>query len=117
MTTMTIARPGAINELKSELDRTRAGRRWERLFHRHEREVETLAVIHTDVRSHLYDAAERLAEATRTREMDAATVRTANRVLDDLDRLGSTELRQTIATLREDLAIARSCSVDELLGD
>lgn len=117
MTTMTIARTSAVSELRSELGRTRAGRRWERLYHRHEREVAALAMVHPDVRSHLYEAVERLAAATHSRALDAETVRTASRVLDDLNRLGSTELRQTIATVREDLSVARGCSIDELLGD
>src|SRR3954466_8012277 len=67
MSTIAVAPTKAVEQLHSELDRTRVGRRWQRLYHAHEREVEALAVVHHDVRDHLADAAVRLADATETR--------------------------------------------------
>jgi len=117
MSTITVAPTEAVQQLHEELDRTRVGRRWQRLYHAHEREVEALAVVHHDVRDHLTDAAVRLADATATRVVDPDTVRAASRVLDDLNRLGTIELRHTVAGLREELAIARGGSLDDVLGD
>ena len=117
MSTITVAPAAAVRQLHEELDRTRVGRRWQRLYHAHEREVEALAVVHHDVRDHLSDAAVRLADATETRVLDPDTVRAASRVLDDLNRLGTMELRHTVAALREELAIARSGSLDDVLND
>ena len=117
MSTITVAPAEAVRQLHEELDRTRVGRRWQRLYHAHEREVEALAVIHSDVRDHLSYAAVRLADATETRVLDPGTVRAASRVLDDLNRLGTMELRHTVAALREELVIARSGSLDDVLGD
>jgi hypothetical protein len=117
MSTITVAPAEAVRQLHEELDRTRVGRRWQRLYHAHEREVEALAVIHSDVRDHLSYAAVRLADATETRVLDQDTVRAASRVLDDLNRLGTMELRHTVAALREELAIARSGSLDDVLND
>jgi hypothetical protein len=117
MSTIAVAPTDAVEQLHSELDRTRVGRRWQRLYHSHEREVEALAVVHVDVRDHLADAAVRLADATESRVLDRDTVRAASRVLDDLNRLGTFELRHTVACLREELAIARSGSLDDVLRD
>jgi|SRR5687768_9346416 hypothetical protein len=117
MSTITVAPQEAVRQLHDELDRTRVGRRWQRLYHAHEREVEALAVVHHDVRDHLSDAAVRLADATETRVLDRDTVRAASRVLDDLNRLGTIELRHTVAGLREELAIARGGSLDDVLRD
>src|SRR5690348_6785769 len=89
MSTIAVAPAEAVAQLHEELDRTRVGRRWQRLYHAHEREVEALAVVHYDVRDHLADAAVRLADATETRVLDPDTVRAASRVLDDLNRLGT----------------------------
>jgi hypothetical protein len=117
MSTIAVAPTDAVEQLHHELDRTRVGRRWQRLYHAHEREVEALAVVHHDVRDHMSDAAVRLADATETRVLDPDTVRAASRVLDDLNRLGTIELRHTVATLREELAIARCGSLDAVLRD
>ena len=117
MSTITVVPAQAVRQLHEELDRTRVGRRWQRLYHAHEREVEALAVVHHDVRDHLSDAAVRLADATETRVLHPDTVRAASRVLDDLNRLGTIELRHTVAALREELVIARSGSLDDVLGD
>ena len=117
MSTIAVAPAEAVAQLHEEFDRTRVGRRWQRLYHAHEREVEALAVVHHDVRDHLADAAVRLADATETRVLDPDTVRAASRVLDDLNRLGTFELRHTVACLREDLVIARGATLDELLHD
>ena len=69
------------------------------------------------MRDHLADAAVRLADATETRVLDPDTVRATSRVLDDLNRLGTLELRSTVACLREELAMARGGSLDTVLGD
>lgn len=117
MSTIAVAPPDAVQQLHDELDRTRMGRRWQRLYHSHEREVEALAVVHHDVRDHLADAAVRLADATESRVLSPDTVRAASRVLDDLNRLGTIGLRHTVAGLREDLAVARCGSLDDVLRD
>jgi hypothetical protein len=44
-------------------------------------------------------------------------VRATSRVLDDLNRLGTMELRSTVACLREELSIARGGSLDDVLGN
>jgi hypothetical protein len=117
MSTITVAPEDAVRQLHDELDRTRAGRRWQRIYHAHEREVEALVLVHHDVRDHLAEAAVRLADATETRVLDPDTVRATSRVLDDLNRLGTMELRSTVACLREELSIARGGSLDDVLGN
>jgi hypothetical protein len=117
MSTMTVASEDAVNQLREELARTRVGRRWQRLYHAHEREVVALCAVHEDVRDHLAKAAECLADATETRRIEPQTVRATSRVLDDLNRLGTLELRQTVETLREELVLARKGNLDAVLAD
>lgn len=117
MSTSTDAQADAVHQLRGQLDRTRAGRRLERLYHSHEREVAALVAVHPDVRQHLSEAARRLAEATETGKLEPTTVRAAARALADLNRLGTMELRRTVAMLDEDLANARGRSLEALLHD
>ena len=108
---------GSIQSLQDELRRTRVGRRWQRLYQAHRREVAALMLVHPEVRSHVDDALGLFCAATATRAVDEATLRAASRVLDDLSRFGTNELRSTVSGLREDVACAKGQSLDELLGD
>jgi len=112
----TVFAPAAATQrLHEELARTRTGRRWERIYHAHERELDALVAVHPDVREHILQALLLMVGATDSRRVDDATVRATSRVLDDLARLGTTELRSTVAVLREELTLMRGCCLDDLL--
>jgi hypothetical protein len=113
--TTVFAPTGATQRLHDELARTRTGRRWERIYHAHERELDALMVVHPDVREHVLQALLLLVGATECRSVDEATIRATSRVLDDLTRLGTTELRSTVAGLREELSMLKGGSLDDLL--
>lgn len=113
----------ATQLLHRRLVLTPAGRRWERLFRAHEAELTGLLVVHPDVREHVADALNRLAECSAKAEQgvgsdraDAATLDAAYRVLDDLQRLGSFEVRQLAACLREELQRAHGHALAEVLA-
>lgn len=116
MTPLIEAPSDSLQVINETLERTRQGRRWQRMYHAHEHEVWVLSAVHEDVRSHLGDAAGQLAAALSRGELDPATIRATAQVLDDLNRLGTGELRHTVSVLREELPAPRACSTDDLLG-
>jgi hypothetical protein len=109
----------ATGLLHQRLVLTPAGRRWERLFRAHEAELTGLLVVHPDVRGHVADALGRLAECSKldgAAPVDTATLTSAYRVLDDLQRLGGFELRQLAACLRDELERAHGGALAEVLS-
>jgi hypothetical protein len=114
----TIVAPAeSLTHLQDILDRTRQGRRLQRLFHTHEREVWALAAVHPDLRVHLADAAAGLATAAETGELAPTAARAASQVLCDLNRFGTGELRHTVSVLQDELPLPRGGSMVDLIGD
>jgi predicted RNase H-like nuclease len=106
---------GASELLHEKLSTSRVGQRWERIVLTHVREVDALMAVHPDLRRHVGEALTRLAGAGTTR-LDDAVIGTATVVLDDLNRLGGFELKCAAVTLREELAMARGLSLDDVLA-
>lgn len=103
--------------LHEKLSSTRVGLRWERILRTHEHEVDILMAVHSDLRDHVSQALELLADAGRQcRALDDVTIAKATMVLDDLQRLGGFELKHAVVGLREELAMARGRSLDDVLA-
>jgi len=117
MTPTTVAPAESLRQLQHALDRSRHGRRLQRLIHTHEREVWALAVVHPDLRHHLADAAAGLTDAAETGRLAPDAARATSQMLCDLDRFGTGELRHTVSVLREELPLPRGGSVTDLLHD
>jgi len=96
---------------------SRVGRRWERIARTHRLEIQALLVVHTDLEQHVRRALWLLAAAAREvgATVDDATLAAATAVLDDLDRLGTFELRRDAQSLRDELAYVRGHSLAEAL--
>lgn len=107
----------ASRVLHEKLSTTRVGLRWERILRTHEREVDALMAVHPDVRRHVNEALAHLADAGENcRALDDTTIGVATVVLDDLQRLGGFELKAAVTGLREELAMARGRSLDDVLA-
>lgn len=107
----------ASRVLHEKLSTTRVGLRWERILRTHEREVDALMVVHPDVHRRVSEALAHLAEVGVTcRALDDTTIALATAVLDDLQRLGSFELKAAVVGLREEIALARGRSLDDVLA-
>jgi hypothetical protein len=111
------ARDGA-RIVHERLCASRVGRRWERIARTHALEIKALVAVHPDLERRVSLALWLLAGAARRagERVDAATVDAAAAVLDDLDRLGTLELRREAQALREELADVRGHSLAELLA-
>jgi hypothetical protein len=96
---------------------SRVGRRWERIARTHRFEIQALLAVHTDLEQHVLQALWLLAAAAREagERVDDATLAAATSVLDDLDRLGTFELRRDAQSMREELAGVRGHSLAEAL--
>jgi hypothetical protein len=106
----------ATRRLHEHLSGSRVGLRWERIFRSHEAEIDALAAVYPEVRQHLGNALRGLDQVTRDGTVDDATVEATARVLDDLDRLGGLELRRIVEALRDELALARGRTLEQLLS-
>ena len=104
--------------LHDRLHTSRVGRRWERIARQHRTEIEALVAVHPEIAEHVGAAMARLGEAvTHEAELvDEDCVDAVRAVLDDLDRLGTFELRRDAQSLREELADLRGHSFAELLS-
>jgi hypothetical protein len=100
------------------LSASRVGRRWERIARSHNLEIKGLLAVHPDVERRVARALWLLAMAARRAGelVDDATLAAAHAVLDDLDRLGTLELRREAQLLRDELGYVRGHSLDELLA-
>lgn len=107
----------ASRRLHEHLRASRVGQRWERIFRAQEPEIEGLLAIHPDVRQHVSDALQRIADAAvADGPVDEDTLRAVAQVLDDLDRLGGIELRRAAESLRDELELLRGHSLSALLA-
>ncbi len=106
---------GASDLLHEKLSTSRLGQRWERIVLTHVREVDALMAVHPDLRRNVALALTQLAAASGS-TLDDAVIGSATTVLDDLNRLGGFELKCAAVSLREELAMARGRSLDDVLA-
>jgi hypothetical protein len=104
-------------QIRGQLASTRVGRRYQRLYTAHERQLEFLVAVHPDVRDHIITAVQEICAAGVSERLDDGTLAAASRVLDDLDRLGDVELRSIVGQLRDELVMARGRTLCQVLAD
>ena len=97
---------------------SRVGRRWERIFRSHRPEVLALVAVHPALEERMRRALWLLEGCARrtSDQVGEETVAAVAAVLDDLDRLGTLELRREVQGLRDELAFVRGHSFAELLA-
>ncbi|HET9654842.1 MAG TPA: hypothetical protein VFP72_05785 [Kineosporiaceae bacterium] len=114
---MTARELEASQQVHARLSHSRVGERWERIFRRHEQEIEAIIAVRPDVREDLWVALLRLAAAMADESpLDATVVEAAGRALDDLERHGGIALRRDVQRLRDELALAKGRSLAQVLG-
>jgi len=113
---MTAQEVDASQRLHDRLSHSRVGLRWERIFRRHEQEIESLIAVRTDVRADLWAALRRLSEAMTTGTLDDSSMAATAQALDDLERYGGIELRRDVQRLRDELSLARGHSLEQVLS-
>jgi len=107
----------ATDLLHRRLDGSRAGRRWERILRTHAYELSALMAVHPDLREHVGEAVQMLAQAdTEHLALDWEVLAPVLHVLDDLQRLGSFEMQAEVAGIREELAMARGRRLADVLA-
>lgn len=105
----------ATRQLHETLSCSPVGLRWERILRRHAPELQGLLAVDKELRVHVSDALARLAAARSGSVLDAETIGSVSRVLDDLSRRCSVELQRDVSGMRDELALARGYSLPELL--
>jgi hypothetical protein len=109
--------PEASSALHEKLSCSRVGQRWERILRAHTPELDGLMAVHADLRDHVVVAVRGLAESDAVvARLDDTTVGAISRVLDDLQRLGGLELQRSVTGMRDELAMARGRSLDDVLA-
>lgn len=98
------------------LSNSRVGLRWERIFRRHQQEIESIIAVHPQVREDLWGALHRFGALATTGELDDSFTAAAGRVLDDLERHGDIALRRDVQRVRDELSLARGRSLAQVLG-
>jgi hypothetical protein len=106
----------ATRQLHETLCVSPVGVRWERILRRHKPELQGLLAVDLVLRAHAADALVRLAAARSERALGDDTILSVSRVLDGLSRRASVELQRDIQGMRDELALARGHSLDELLA-
>ena len=104
-------------ELLAQIEGSRVGVRWERKLRQHSHEIEALAAVHPDVRSHLIQALEHLTIAFSEGEITDATIEAACLALDDLHRHGGIELCRMVGSLREEVLMLQGHNLAQALSD
>lgn len=102
-------------DLLTALEKSMVGRSLTRRLREHAHEIDALATVHADVRTHLVDALTSIARALHEGMVSDDTVATIGVALEDLSRHGGVELCRMADTLREDLMLVRGASVASVL--
>jgi len=104
----------ATSRLHEQMQSTRVGQRWERMLRLHAHEVEAVLAVHADVRQDVETALRLLDEGG---QIDVDTSRALERVLDDLQRHASVPLQRDLTRLRDEVALGKGRTLQELLVD
>lgn len=103
--------------LRQKLNASRVGMRWQRILRAHRHELDGLTAIHPDLRLHVATALKQLAALDEdSQRLDESTLGAAERVLEDLERLGSFDLKRSAGALREELGLAHGRSLADVLA-
>jgi len=102
----------ATDRLHEQLQASRVGQRWERMVRLHAPEVGAVLAVHADVRQDVETALRLLSE---TGQLDPDTTRALERVLDDLQRHASVPLQRDLTRMRDEVAISRGRTLQEVL--
>jgi hypothetical protein len=114
---LTARELAASQQVHARFSHSRVGERWERIFRRHEQEIESIIAVRPDVRADLWAALLDLAAAlVDEASVEVNVTKTASRALDDLERHGGIALRRDVQRLRDELTLARGRSLEQLLG-
>lgn len=113
---MTDSEVKASQRVHDQLSHSRVGLRWERIFRRHEQEIESIIAVRPEVREDLWSALRRLAEVTGAGHLDDTFVEAATHALDDLERYGGIALRRDVQRLRDEVRLACGRSLEQVLG-
>src|SRR5664279_1947118 len=117
MNVITQRAPEESSALHEKFSCTRVGQRWERILRAHTPELDALMAVHTDLNDHIVQAIRNLADSgSSVSRLDDMTVAAVSRVLDDLYRLGGVELQRSVTGMREELAMSRGLSLDDVLA-
>jgi hypothetical protein len=114
--TRTSRQPAAVWGTLSCLADTRPSRRYRRLYHAFEPQLDWMLTVDPVLRRHVAAVLQRIAEVGLTQALDGAALASARHVLDDLGRLGDVELQREVAALRDELDLARGHTLTELLA-
>lgn len=107
--------PNTSLRLHRYLSVSRVGQRWERIVRAHSAEIEGLIAVHPDVREHAVAALYVLVAVSAEGTIDDAKLSVLSHALDDFERLGGIELRQTVEGLRDELELARGRTLAQVL--
>jgi hypothetical protein len=112
---MTDREIAASEQVHAQLSHSRVGLRWERIFRRHQQEIESIIAVHADVREDLWTALNRLGALAEQGPVDETFMVAAVRALDDLERHGGIALRRDAQRVRDELSLARGRSLEQVL--
>jgi hypothetical protein len=113
---MTDREVAAAQRVHAQLRQSRVGLRWERIFRRHQQEIESLVAVRPDVREDLWAALHRLGAVASDGSVDDTFTSAAARALDDLERYGGIILCRDAQRLRDELSLASGRSLAQVLG-
>lgn len=113
---MTDREVTASRRVHARLSHSRVGLRWERIFRRHEQEIESIIAVRPDVREDLWTALRGLGAVASDGRLDDTFTTVATRALDDLERYGGIALRRDTQRLRDELSLARGRSLAQVLS-
>lgn len=113
---MTDREVAASQRVHAELSHSRVGLRWERIFRRHQQEIESIIAVRPEVREDLWTALRRLGAVAADGSLDDTFTAAAARALDDLERYGGIALRRDAQRLRDELSLARGRSLAQVLS-
>ena len=113
---MTDREVAASQRVHAQLSHSRVGLRWERIFRRHQQEIESIIAVRPEVREDLWTALRRLGAVATGGRLDDTFTAAASRALDDLERYGGIALRRDVQRLRDELSLACGRSLAQVLG-
>jgi hypothetical protein len=113
---MTDREVEASQRVHDTLSHSRVGLRWERIFRRHQQEIEAIIAVYPQVREDLWGALHRFEALAAAGELNDSFTATAGRALDDLERHGGIALRRDVQRVRDELSLARGRSLAQVLS-
>jgi uncharacterized protein with PIN domain len=113
---MTDREVAASQRVHAQLSHSRVGLRWERIFRRHQQEIEAIIAVRPEVREDLWSALRRFGAVASAGNLDDTFALAAARAIDDLERYGGITLRRDMQRLHDELSLAQGRSLEQVLG-